>query len=156
MGRWRPWTALQQHNFLEYAPPPWPPTSTHTKTLPPSNAHDIIQRESPIACTFYLYHSCIFLRLVCRRRAAYASSSFARLTALPSTSYSYVGHLKQQRVELAVETTLPECLFDHSTIFDYSFIFPAAGSLSVVYLSSSCNDSIIPQQSTTFGGRIKQ
>jgi len=43
--------------------------------------------------------------------------------------------MKQQRVKFAVETTPPECLFDHSTIFDYSFIFPAAVSLSVVLLS---------------------
>ena len=48
-------------------------------------------------------------------------SCFARITALPSTSY--VGQMKQQRVEFAVETTPPGCLFDHSTIFDYSFVF---------------------------------
>ena len=56
-----------------------------------------------------------------------------RITPLLSTSN--VGQMKQQRVKFAVETTPPECLFDHSTIFDYSFIFPAAVSLSVVLLS---------------------
>ena len=75
-----------------------------------------------------------------------------RITPLLSTSN--VGQMKQQRVKFAVETTPPECLFDHSTIFDYSLfflrLFLYRGS------SSSCCISIILQQSTTFVGRIKQ
>ena len=53
----------------------------------------------------------------------------------PAAINVVLGQMKQQRVKFAVETTPPECLFDHSTIFDYSFIFPAAVSLSVVLLS---------------------
>jgi hypothetical protein len=73
-----------------------------------------------------------FLWLVRRWRAAYASCSFARIIPLPSTTY--VGQIMHQRLEFAVEMTPPGCLFDHSTIFDRRFIFPAAGSLLVVTL----------------------
>ena len=55
---------------------PWPPPKPHTKTIPPSYAPDIIPRESPSPLLSISTVRVFFLRLVRRRRPAYAAKLF--------------------------------------------------------------------------------
>jgi len=114
--------------------PPWPPTPTHMKTNPPSYTHDIIPRESPSPLLSILTVRVFFLRLVPQRRAAYASSCFARITPHPAAINDKCGSNKATTTVIHSVKDTPRMSIDHSTIFDHSLIFPSAGSLSVVTL----------------------
>ena len=123
----------QQHKFLEYAP-------HHGRR------NRLIQRQSRRVTPIILYRGRAHRLYFQFRPFVYFFCGWfvggeppTRRAVLPVLVPRYhrrqMWVIKQQRVEFAVETTPPGCRFDHSTIFDYSFIFPAAGSLSVVLLS---------------------
>jgi hypothetical protein len=100
--------------------------------MPLSYTHDIIPRESPSRVLSTTTIVLFFLWLVCHRRAAYASSCFARITPPPSTTN--VGQMKNTTLQFVVELTFPGDIFHQSTIFDRWISFLAAGSLSVVFI----------------------